>query len=268
MLLDEWFKIADTKLRQVKIDSHHLDNLIIAETVLGKDRSYLLAHNDFLIDDSARARLDKLLTRRLKHEPMAYITNNCHFYNREFYVDNRVLIPKPESEDFINLLEQLELNPGAKLLDIGTGSGCLAITAKLQYPCLSVYATDIDKDALQVAKTNSARHQTSINFVQSDLIPDNLKQLSIIFANLPYVPLNYKTSIETTFEPDIAIYAKNDGLEFYQKLAPLASRVLLPHGYLLAEALQYQHQNLINIIELNGFKFITSKGLVALFSRC
>ena len=130
----------------------------------------MLAHLDVDLTKQ-QTKLDRLLQRRLNHEPMAY-TRFCGFYGYVFRVNHHALIPKPESESFIYLLaKHLPTNPKAKLIDIGTGSGCLAVSAKLTFPHLEVTATDNSLNALKIAKQNATNLNAEVSFVKADLLP-------------------------------------------------------------------------------------------------
>jgi release factor glutamine methyltransferase len=167
--INNWLQESTTALKNAGIESARLDCLILLEKVLEINKTLLLANLEQNIKNDEIKLLNKYLGKRLQHLPIAYITNYIEFYGREFFVDKRVLIPRPETEQIIDHL--LEIRPQPSLIyDIGTGSGVLAITAKKHLPASRVYAIDNSKDALSVARINSKKHQTDINFEYGDLL--------------------------------------------------------------------------------------------------
>jgi release factor glutamine methyltransferase len=267
MNFNDWLFLACEQLKAQRIESFYLDCIILAEYITGKPREYLLAHPEMLLTDKQTKKLGGLVSRRQKNEPISYIINKCYFYNREYYINNSVLIPKPESEDFINLLKKFKKNTHKTLLDIGTGSGCLAITAKLELPKLSVYGSDNDIKALEVARRNALLLNTDIKFVHYDYIPKNIDNLNIIFANLPYVPIDYSVSAETRFEPKQAIFSGADGLEQINMLMPSAHANLKPGGLMFIESLIGQQPRINALAKNFGFIFQDKSNLVSVYMK-
>ena len=159
-----WLKEASSRLKQSGINTSRLDALVLLEDVFGKERSWLLANPETELTDSQLSRLDGFIERRLCHEPLAYIRHKSEFYGRDFFVDSRVLEPRPESETIIDVLKELPGLSQLVIIDVGTGSGALAITAKLELPNTEVIATDIDKNCLAVARQNAQNHNAKILF--------------------------------------------------------------------------------------------------------
>ena len=178
--------------------------MILANT-LRKNRTYLHAHLDEEIDprrfDIANARLDL----RLDRVPIAYILGYKEFYGRKFTVSPSVLIPRPESEDLISLFLELTASEIAEkvLIDVGAGSGCLGITAKLERSNLSVILSDISKPALNIAEKNANALNADVYIQQQSLLNGQLRPVDYIFANLPYVDKNLgcvaRTSIRARY---------------------------------------------------------------------
>ena len=207
-----------------------------------------------------------ILERRIKNEPIAYIRGFCDFYGRKFKVNKNVLVPRPESETFIELLKATNPTKHQKLLDIGTGSGVLATTAKLEVPYLSVSASDISENALKLAKMNAKNLNANISFFKINLINKILKY-DYIFANLPYVPDNFGVSPAVQHEPSLALYGGKDGLDLIKELAPLAKQSLKKDGYILFESLPNQQKIIADFYQQFGFKFVTNNGLVQCFKK-
>ena len=255
MIISEWLKIATKSLKTANIPSARLDAELILANTLRKNRTYLHAHLDEEIDprrfDIANARLDL----RLDRVPIAYILGYKEFYGRRFTVSPSVLIPRPESEDLISLFLELTASEIAEkvLIDVGTGSGCLGITAKLERSNLSVILSDISKPALNIAEKNANVLNADVHIQQQSLLNGQLKPVDYIFANLPYVDKNWDVSPELQYEPEIALFAEDEGLKLILQLISQAPRCLTPEGLLFIEADPQQHNRIIDEAVKNGF---------------
>ena len=255
MIISEWLKIAAKSLKIANIPSARLDAELILANTLRKNRTYLHAHLDEEIDprrfDIANARLDL----RLDRVPIAYILGYKEFYGRKFTVSPSVLIPRPESEDLISLFLELTASEIAEkvLIDVGTGSGCLGITAKLERSNLSVILSDISKPALNIAEKNANALNADVHIQQQSLLNGQLKPVDYIFANLPYVDKNWDVSPELQYEPGIALFAEDEGLKLILQLISQAPRCLISEGLLFIEADPQQHNRIINEAVKNGF---------------
>ena len=255
MIISEWLKIATKSLKTANIPSARLDAELILANTLRKNRTYLHAHLDEEIDprrfDIANARLDL----RLDHVPIAYILGYKEFYGRRFTVSPSVLIPRPESEDLISLFLELTASEIVEkvLIDVGTGSGCLGITAKLERSNLSVILSDISKPALNIAEKNANALNADVHIQQQSLLNGQLRPVDYIFANLPYVDKSWDVSPELKYEPGIALFAEDEGLKLILQLISQAPRCLTPEGLLFIEADPQQHNRIINEAVKNGF---------------
>ena len=255
MIISEWLKIATKSLKTASIPSARLDAELILANTLRKNRTYLHAHLDEEIDprrfDIANARLDL----RLDRVPIAYILGYKEFYGRRFTVSPSVLIPRPESEDLISLFLELTASEIAEkvLIDVGAGSGCLGITAKLERSNLSVILSDISKPALNIAEKNANALNADVHIQQQSLLNGQLKPVDYIFANLPYVDKSWDVSPELQYEPDIALFAEDEGLKLILQLISQAPRCLTPEGLLFIEADPQQHNRIIDEAMKNGF---------------
>ena len=255
MIISEWLKIATKSLKTANIPSARLDAELILANTLRKNRTYLHAHLDEEIDprrfDIANARLDL----RLDRVPIAYILGYKEFYGRRFTVSPSVLIPRPESEDLISLFLELTASEIVEkvLIDVGTGSGCLGITAKLERSNLSVILSDISKPALNIAEKNANTLSADVHIQQQSLLNGQLEPVDYIFANLPYVDKNWDVSPELQYEPEIALFAEDEGLKLILQLISQASRCFTSEGLLFIEADPQQHNRIINEAVKNGF---------------
>ena len=255
MIISEWLKIATKSLKTANIPSARLDAELILANTLRKNRTYLHAHLDEEIDprrfDIANARLDL----RLDRVPIAYILGYKEFYGRRFTVSPSVLIPRPESEDLISLFLELTASEIAEkvLIDVGAGSGCLGITAKLERSNLSVILSDISKPALNIAEKNANALSADVHIQQQSLLNGQLKPVDYIFANLPYVDKNWDVSPELQYEPEIALFAEDEGLKLILQLISQAPKCLTPDGLLFIEADPQQHNRIIDEATKKGF---------------
>lgn len=264
--LHNWLKVSTEKLQKANIESARLDNLILAATILKKSQEWLRAHEDYELTDQEMKELNTKVIQRAQHIPLAYLTSAKEFYGRPFYVNEDVLIPRPESESFITLLRTVATRVDTAI-DIGTGSGCLAISTKLEYPALYVIATDLSKSALIVAKKNAANLKAHITFIQTDLLAKiDHEPSTVLLANLPYVPENLITSEEITKEPAEALFSGSDGLNHYrqlwQQISMLSSRPL----YVMTESLESQHRQLEVLAQTAGYRLVKTDTLVQLFT--
>ncbi|WP_243812550.1 peptide chain release factor N(5)-glutamine methyltransferase [Candidatus Nanosynbacter sp. TM7-008] len=255
MIISDWLKTATKSLKNIGISSARLDAELILANTLRKNRTYLHAHLDEEIDprrfDIANARLDL----RLDRVPIAYILGYKEFYGRKFTVSPSVLVPRPESEDLISLFLELTASEIVEkvLIDVGTGSGCLGITAKLERSNLLVILSDISKPALNIAEKNANALNADVHIQQQSLLNGQLKPVDYIFANLPYVDKNWDVSPELQYEPEIALFAEDEGLKLILQLISQAPRCLASKGLLFIEADPQQHNRIIDEAVKNGF---------------
>lgn len=254
-----WLKNAAKSMKDTGIPSARLDAELILANTLRKNRTYLHAYLDEEIDprrvDIANARLDL----RLDRVPMAYILGYKEFYGRKFTVSPAVLVPRPESEDMISLF--LDATAGEierkVLIDVGTGSGCLGITAALERTNISVILSDISKDALRIAEKNADEHRARVKIQQQSLLNGQLEPVDYIFANLPYVDKDWEVSPELQYEPKIALFTEDGGLKLILELIRQAPHCLTPNGQLFIEADPTQHERIIQAAARQNFKLAT-----------
>ncbi|MBH2007720.1 peptide chain release factor N(5)-glutamine methyltransferase [Candidatus Saccharibacteria bacterium] len=265
MTISEWLRDATKQLKDVGIESNRLDAELILAHTLRKARTYLHAHLDETIDerryDIANARLDL----RLERVPLAYITGHKEFYGRRFTVSPSVLIPRPESEIMIEWLLELtseEITP-KRLIDVGTGSGILGITAKLERPHLDVTLTDIDAKALVLAKRNATALRATVHTQRDNLLDHQAFAVDYVLANLPYVDQTWDdTSPEIRHEPAHALFAADHGLRLINQLVPQLTRWLNPGGTALLEADPTQHAAIIKIAQQQGLSEIGKRDYI------
>lgn len=259
MNISNWLREATKDLKQHDIDSARLDAEIILAHTLRKSRTWLHAHTDEEIEPRFRDIADARIDLRRDRVPIAYIVGHKEFYGRRFTVSPQVLIPRPESEELIAALKDitpplLGLSPSQKrLVDIGTGSGVLGITAKLELPELDVTLSDIDRGALLVAKKNAAMHDAHVTFVESNLLQRLYRPIDIILANLPYVSHSWELAPELAHEPEKALFADDNGHALINRLIVQSADRLAANGYLILEADPRQLSTITAFAHGHGF---------------
>lgn len=262
--INHWLTAATKQLKDVGITSARLDAEIILAHTLNRSRMWLHAHSDESFDAGRQEIADTRILLRRDHTPIAYITGHKEFYGHPFKVTPSTLIPRPESENLIELLKRYVTPRHTTLIDVGTGSGCLGITAKLEFSHLSVTLSDISRHALTIAKQNAETLHAEVETVESDLLPPS-GQYSIIVANLPYVDHEWERNKETDFEPPLALFAENDGRALIEQLIDQASNQLIPGGLLLLEADPRQMNALRLYGENHGFEHVVTHDFSILF---
>ncbi len=268
MTTHEWLKKAIDKLEAANIQTSRIDSLVLLEDATSKDRAWLLAHDEYELTTEEIVKLNNQIERRCKHEPLAYIRGKSEFYGREFIINEHTLEPRPETETMIELLQTIDLNNIHTIIDIGTGSGAIAITAKLMFPELEVFGTDIDEKCIQTAKANAKKHNASIDFRQGNLLEPFSSEFAnnwLIVANLPYVPDSHTINQAAMFEPKHAIFGGSDGLDIYRKMFEQIDGLGNKPTYILTESLPFQHQELATIAELSGYSQHGSDDFIQLF---
>jgi release factor glutamine methyltransferase len=276
MTANEWLKASEAKLSGAGITTARLDCLVLLEDGTGRDRGWLLAHPEFELQGSVLKKLSTKITQRAQHVPLAYIRGKTEFYGREFAVNAHTLIPRPETEAMIGLVCELVSSRLASkhtsLVDVGTGSGAIGITAKLELPDTQVIATDIDKRCLEAACQNAETLGAEITFLNGDLLqPLRTIRLSdyptILLCNLPYVPDNFQINTAATHEPRHALFGGPDGLDLYRKLfAQIESNPRKPR-YILAESLPPQHETLAKIAKSADYTLQKTDDFIQIFAN-
>lgn len=268
MTTSEWLILATEELEIAGIGTARLDCLVLLENVLGIDRAKILAEPNTEMLSKDVAKLAKLLNRRVTHEPLSYILGTTEFYGNNFVITPAVLEPRPESETMIDLLKTLpDLPKNTHLADVGTGSGALGITAKLERPKWAVELLEIDDKALKIAQTNVDKYTIDISVIQSDLLANSGQANDILLCNLPYVPDDYQINLAAGQEPPLAIFGGPDGLDLYRKLFEQIEELPKRPLYLLCESLPPQHEELQNIARQSGYKLRQTDDFIQVFER-
>lgn len=211
--------------------------------LLGLSRTELWLERARVLSPAEAARLEAWLERRARREPLQHITGRAPFWGLELTVGPAVLVPRPETERLVELvLDDLRGVPAPKVLDVGTGSGAVALALKLERPDALVLASDLSEAALEVARANAIRHGLELAFARSDLLlGDEVRSFAraadAIVANLPYLPEGDRARVppEVRHDPEIALYAGADGLALYRRLERQAAELLEPGARLWLE---------------------------------
>jgi release factor glutamine methyltransferase len=231
-------RLAVERLGSAGAETPRLDAELLLGKATGLDRGGLVLEARRTLSAGEAAAFDDLLARRVAREPVAYILGRRAFRWIELEVDPRVLIPRPETELLVEAA--LELPDGASVIDVGTGSGAVALAVASERPDLRVTGSDLSADALEVARANATRLEVDVDFVEADLLPG---AIDAVLANLPYVPDGDELPPEIArYEPAGALFAGSDGLDVIRRLVgviPEATRfVALEHGAGQADAVE------------------------------
>ena len=217
-----------------------LDARLLLQYILQVSHSYLLAHGDELVTAVQTHTYQQLLSRAGQKEPIPYIIGTAPFYGLHFQVDTAVLIPRPETEQLVEkAIAWSQFRPTSRIVDVGTGSGCIAVTLARQLPQVHIEAIDISTAALTIARKNASRHAPDrIKFYQGHLLSPIIGAVDLIIANLPYIADHEWTGLDDgvkLYEPTIALRGGAAGLTLIQELLQQAAAKLSPDGLILLE---------------------------------
>jgi len=276
MIIADWLTHTTQKLQAAGIETARLDSLVLLEDCLQMDRARILGHPEVALRSNQQDALDALVARREGHEPLAYIRGHAEFYGRQFSVNNHVLVPRPETEMIIEKLLTLKLATGCVLVDVGTGCGAIAVTAKIELPTHRVLASDIDQECLGIARSNADRHSADIECLLGDLLEplrgiDHGKDPNIdmdnfvLLCNLPYVPDDHEINDAAQHEPGLALFSGSDGLNHYRKLFGQLDILASKPNYILTESLPEQHEELRAVGRASGYREFDSADFVQVF---
>jgi release factor glutamine methyltransferase len=242
VLLRETLTSAITRLTKADVPSPRLNAELLLMFTLDCDRAYFHAHPERELTSQELQRYEDALAKRASGIPAQYITGHQEFWGMDFIVTPAVLIPRPETE---HVIETVLANVGrtllsAKIIDIGTGSGCIAIALATELPDAEIHASDISRAALEIARANAARlGQSRIQFHESDLFSKvETRNFDFVISNPPYVGESEKDQVQLEVrrhEPHNAVFAGPTGLEIIERLIPQAHGALKPGGWLVME---------------------------------
>jgi release factor glutamine methyltransferase len=261
--------------------------------VIAKNKAWLMAHADELLDNESESSYRKLVERRIHGEPIQYITGETEFFGLPFRVTRDVLIPRPETEHLVEkVLELVALlqDAGAeaqhslvalsarlksfpdteprlssafkapRIVDIGTGSGAIAVALAHKLPHAQITAIDLSALALKIARKNAERNGVDLRFLEGDLlVPVAAEKFDFVVSNPPYVPESDRETLSVEvrdYEPGLALFAGDDGLEVYRRLIPAAYDALTPNGFLILEIGYRQSPAIAELLARTGFQQI------------
>ena len=263
MKINEIIKKGIDELKENNIEEPILKMRILVANIINKNKEYITTHGEDVLDEDSKKEILSGIDKLKKHLPIQYITKNQEFMKLNFFVNENVLIPRSDTEILVEEIINTYKDKKVKILDLCTGSGCIAISLKKYMPRAEVYASDISKKALGVAKINAKNNNTEVKFILSDVFNDIIdKDFDIIVSNPPYI----KTQIIDTLtkdvqkEPKIALDGGSDGLFFYKKIIKEAYEYLAHDGMVFLEIGYDQKQELLDIIkEDKRYQFVESK---------
>jgi release factor glutamine methyltransferase len=257
---------AASKLSAAEVELPAFEAQLLMAHTLGTSRLHVLTRMDEPLPSSAWSQLDALVARRSVREPTAYIRGVQEFYGLEFVVSPAVLIPRPETELLVDLVvETLKDSQEATLMDVGTGSGCVAVTAAVRLPHLRVVGIDLCGDAIAVAGENARRLGVAdrVNLLCTDFRTCALTYgVDMIVSNPPYIPTDELETLQAevrVFEPRVALDGGEDGFVFHRALVPMAGRQLKPTSALAVEVGSGQAPAVARLMQDAGFRQIESR---------
>jgi release factor glutamine methyltransferase len=261
LLLREYLQMGEARLRT---GPHPERARLDAETLLlhltGKNRAWLLTHLDDPFGGCTSIGYSQQIERRLAGEPIQYITGECEFYGLPFHVNKDVLIPRPETEHLVEKMLELAASfERPRIVDVGTGSGAIAVTLAHSLPAAQLTATDLSSAALNVARKNAELNEVAerVRLLEGDLLaPVAGEQFELVVSNPPYVASSDRETLAVEvreYEPDLALFAGSHGLDIYRRLTPLAYDAVVPGGYVLFEIGHGQATAIAELFSAAGF---------------
>ncbi len=264
--INDWLNKSEKILRDSNISSSRLDCLMLLEFVLQKTRVHILSEMGYELSQDDLKKLDDFLLLRKDRLPIAYITGSVNFFRRDFFVNQDVLIPRPETEEIISQTLKLNLKNISRIADIGCGSGCIGISLALELPDKKVDLYDLDQKALDVAKINCSRYNLKLNLTKSNLLAKLEDNYDLIVCNLPYVPIDFNVSSEVSYEPKTAVFSGKDGMDLYRKFWTQVNELKSKPVYIITESLIFQHDLMENIAKEYSYNIISKNALIQTFS--
>lgn len=259
MILKEAIEQLRSGLAEVA-DPHEVQAMIrvICEDVFNYDPVDVALRQESVLPDFAQQRITDLIHRLQRHEPLQYIVGNARFHGHKFKVTPAVLIPRPETEQLVDLIVDENKESDLRVLDMGTGSGCIAISLARALKFAQVDALDVSRDALAVARANAEALQVKVRFFESDMLaPQPAATYDIIVSNPPYICWSERESMERNvkdYEPGQALFVPdNDPLLFYKAIVPYARQSLERGGRLYLEINQRFGAEVKRLLDEHGF---------------
>ena len=273
----ELLKLGENVLKRENIQDSHIKASILLQYVLKQAKQELIINSEKIVEASKVNEYNKYLQAIVEGTPIQYITKHQQFMALDFYVDENVLIPQPDTEVLVEEGIKIIKEQNLKVLDLCTGSGAIAVSIAHYCQNSTVTATDVSEKALEVAKRNAYLNNVNIKFIKSNLFEQlTEKSFDIILSNPPYIETSIINTLEKDVqaEPHIALDGGKDGLEFYKKILNEAHKYLKINGYLLLEigynqgnaVISLKHKNL-NIITKQPIKDLAGNDRIVIFQK-
>lgn len=257
----ELLKLGVNVLKKENIQDSHIKASILLQYVLNQTKQHLIINSEEIVEPSKINEYNNYLQLIIQGTPIQYITNHQQFMALDFYVDENVLIPQPDTEILVEEGLKIIKEQNRKVLDLCTGSGAIAVSIAHYCQNSTVTATDISKEALEVARKNANLNNVNIEFIESDLF-DELTERSfdIILSNPPYIETDIINTLvkDVQSEPHLALDGGKDGLKFYRRILAEAHKYLKTDGYLMLE-IGYNQGNAVINLKHNNLKLITKQ---------
>jgi release factor glutamine methyltransferase len=239
-------------------------SFLLIENIFGWYKTYVIAGEPLEgFSDAIFERIASHMTRLKKFEPIQYVLNEAHFYGRKYYVDSSVLVPRPETEELVSLIiSQHKSKSEIKIIDIGTGSGCISITLDKEMPPTEVYAMEINKDALNIARKNASLLNSKVMFVQDDIFnfQPSYPMFDVVVSNPPYVTESEKGLMHKNvldYEPSIALFVPDeDPVRYYQAIVQFCDYYLLEGGKIYLEINERLGNKVMDVLRQRNYKEI------------
>lgn len=263
MTIQEARQALQTQLSSI-YDDREAGNITnwVLESLTGLSRSARLVKDKEPLPPEQEQRLASYITDLLRHRPVQYVLGEAWFHGLRFYVNENVLIPRPETEELVEwIIEEHKEAAALTILDIGTGSGCIPVALKIALPQATIYSCDVSEGALEVARKNAKELGADIHFLHQDILDqqawDRLPQVDLIVSNPPYIPEKDKSSMHANVlehEPHLALFVSNDDpLTFYEAIARLALQKLNTNGAVYAEIHEDLGPATLALFQAKGF---------------
>jgi release factor glutamine methyltransferase len=234
----------------------------------GHERAFLIAAPDHILEDNVIVHLETALEELKRYKPVQYITGESYFMGLTLFVDSRVMIPRPETEELVSwIMGDNTTKQGSRILDIGTGSGCIAISLAKFIPGSSLIALDINQSALEIARQNAREHKVQIDFIRVDILNPSKAftagRFDVIVSNPPYVRMSEKSVMHPNvldYEPHTAIFVSdNDPLMFNRAIAEFALHNLANGGALYLEINEAFAEETVELLIVKGFSDVITR---------
>jgi release factor glutamine methyltransferase len=276
MTVDEAYKALFTPLKKI-YEEREAANIAdwVFESITGINRLKRVTERSRLLDITKTKILDDCLARLINHEPVQYVLHEAWFFKMKLFVNEYVLIPRSETEELVEWIiddiQSSKVIPGdnTTILDIGSGSGCIAIALKKEIRQATLYSIDISEPALSVARHNAEIQQVKINFLQIDFLNENqwdsLPSFDFMISNPPYIPKNEKIKLNKNvvgYEPHLALFVEDtDPFIFYKKIIAFAGTHLQPGGKIYVEVHEDYSRDIADLFLRAGYKPVTKKDI-------